>query len=237
LSILKEIHRLNQCLEIYYFADTLHNPYGQKSQEFIKERSSEITKELIGLGCELIVVACNTATAWAIDHLRTSFPQVIFVGVEPYINVINHRPDLKEKKGVVLTTPLTGQSQRYTDLVSKYDQQNILKHFSPQNLAPIIEDNFLDNPESLKKQLEVELAVIDASYDYYILGCTHYPLVSKELSEILDAEMISPCPMVAKRVMNFVKEADTCELTSFHYFNSKDEGPWQQLTYQIIFNN
>lgn len=209
LSILKEIVLKNLPVELFYYADSKNAPYGPKPDTFVKERSRAITQEFVELGAQIVIVACNTATAVAIDDLRLNFPNISFIGVEPYINVINQRPELKAKRGLVLATPLTGNSKRFKDLKERLDPQNLLDTFLPPNLAKIIEDNFLESFENIYPMMRNEFTEDLSLYDFYILGCTHYPLVKKELEKIFKGELISPCPMVAKRfVAIFEKISD-----------------------------
>ena len=77
----------------YYISDDAHAPYGPKSDEYITERTFFITEELLAQGVELIVVACNTATASSIDQLREKFKDIPFVGVEPYLNAYYKMPE------------------------------------------------------------------------------------------------------------------------------------------------
>ena len=84
LSVFKEIRKLLPEERYIYFSDNAHCPYGEKSREYIIERSREITRFLLDKGCDIIVVACNTATAAAIAVLREEFP-VRFIGMEPAV--------------------------------------------------------------------------------------------------------------------------------------------------------
>lgn len=234
LSILKEIHQLNKSLDIYYYADSKNNPYGSKSNEFILDRCVTIVDEFIDKGVALIIIACNTATAVAIDELRRLYPQINFVGVEPYINVINKRDDLKDKKGVVLATPRTGSSQRFIDLKTKLDPNGLLDSFFPVNLAKIIEENFLTKG-NIKSQLEVELEEIVDRYDFYILGCTHYPLIVDQISEVLVGELVSPCSKVASHALSLIEASFYEELESFNFKRSGPGGAWERLQYSNVF--
>ena len=241
LSILREIHQLDRALDIYYIADTKNNPYGNKDRDFIISRSIEIVSLLKQSGCTLIVVACNTATAWAIESLRDKFPELAFVGVEPYINVINHREDLKDKRGVVFATPLTGDSARFKKLKSRLDPDSRLDVYLPKGLAATIEENFFLSHELLEKKVLNEIKSYPHEYDFYILGCTHYPLVSKTLEKSFEALMISPCSMVAQRVNKLVDHSSDVSAegfskqNTFQYLQTDKENQWKALEYNQIF--
>ena len=85
-SVLSELIKAYPEARFFYYSDDAHAPYGPKSDEYITDRSFKITDELISKGAQMIVVACNTATASSIDALRSHYPQMTFVGVEPYLN-------------------------------------------------------------------------------------------------------------------------------------------------------
>ncbi|MFZ3079255.1 MAG: aspartate/glutamate racemase family protein, partial [Bellilinea sp.] len=85
LSVLRAIRSLLPAQELLYFGDQAHVPYGPRSLEDVRAFSEEITRFLLGRGAKLIVVACNTASAAALQHLRLTFPQVPFVGMEPAV--------------------------------------------------------------------------------------------------------------------------------------------------------
>ena len=85
LSVFREIKKILPDENYIYYSDSANCPYGGKPQEFIIQRASEITDLLLSKGAQIIVVACNTATAIAVKSLRDSYPQVKFIGMEPAI--------------------------------------------------------------------------------------------------------------------------------------------------------
>lgn len=211
LSILSEVHKLLPDAEYFYVADDANAPYGPKTNGFIQERSRIITTELIELGCDLIIVACNTATAASIEKLRSLFPEMTFVGVEPFLNVFNKMPELLGKKGVVLTTVSTGNSERFKNLKIKIDPESRIEHLSLPHLANIVEKykspSLINESSQLRQEIEKELQdLTDKNFQFAILGCTHYPLVKNEIEEILKLQAISPCPYVAQRVFDLLKD-------------------------------
>lgn len=205
LSTLRNLLCKRADLEIFYWADDAHAPYGDKSDEYVRERSQSIVRIFIEMGIEMVVVACNTATAMAIEDLRSHFPHVSFVGVEPYVNVINHIPWKEEHRAIILTTPLTGQSERFCRLKERLDPKNLLDHYSCPNLARIVEAAFWHGDSELSHKVKLELLpLMNKKYEYVILGCTHYPLVGKYINETLGAKVISPCAAISKRVLDLL---------------------------------
>ncbi len=204
-SILKEIHKVLPALNVYYVADEAYAPYGNKTKQQVIERSRFIVKSLVEKGAELIVVACNTATAMAIDTLREEF-DVDFVGVEPFVNAISKFNLSKNNRSVVITTELMAASERFSDLKLNYDKDEVLDYYVTNNLASIIENYFIDLDQvKLEKSLKDEFKFLEnKDYSYIILGCTHYPLINDFIEKLSGLKTISPCPFVAQRVLSLI---------------------------------
>jgi len=217
--------------EYFYISDDANAPYGPKSDEFITDRAILITNELLNQGVELIVVACNTATASSIDQLRATFNHVQFVGVEPYLNAYYKMPEgsvVKDKKMMVLTTESTGKSERFKRLKDRLDPQSQIDHFSLQNLARLIENYYYhpENENEFIKSFEEELTFLKSHhYSYAILGCTHYPLVRDKIEVLLNLKTISPCSHVAQRVADLSGKNDQSKFaisSTFNYLSTTD---------------
>lgn len=208
-SILKEVHRLMPALKIDYLADDAFAPYGTKTREQIIERSLFNTSHLLERGAHLILVACNSATAVAIEELRVKFPTIPFVGVEPYLNALHH-PDIFPgiKRAGVITTVLTGKSEKFQNLKKKLDPDNTITHWPLANLAGLIEDLYhFGFSDSLDQRIKSELSELkNQQLTHLILGCTHYPLIALLIEKYLEVKTISPCPYVALRVESLLKQ-------------------------------
>ena len=243
LTILRE----NLCLLpdaiFYYKGDQGFHPYGPKSDDEIIERCFLLTKELIDLECQIIIVACNTATAVAIRDLRLRFPKTTFVGVEPYLNLLAHY-SLKESDHVgVLVTRGTLESKRFNELQDWRDPGGQLDVLCLDDLAPFIEKNLGCLRKDIGK-LEGELRKIlspvkDRAWTHIVLGCTHYPLVANEISKITGAQCLDPALAVAKRVLTLSGSQLSDELVDAklygeqnHFFYSStlndDAGKWRK---------
>src|SRR3954464_1946743 len=120
LSVLRALRVELPHAEFKYIADTAHAPYGERDESFVAERSRVITRELVDEhGAELVVVACNTATAAAIHLLREEFPAIPFVGVEPPI-----KPAIavtRTKNVGVMATRGTLASAKFKSLLASLD--------------------------------------------------------------------------------------------------------------------
>ncbi|MBI2520958.1 MAG: glutamate racemase [Bdellovibrio sp.] len=243
-SILREVHNLMPSVPLIYVADDAHAPYGEKQPSFVQERARTIVEQLLHEKVVMVVVACNTATAVAIDFLRQNFT-IPFVGVEPYLNVLNKWPQLSDDrhKTAVATTVLMGQSARFLELRHRLDPQNRSMYFTFPNLATLIEEEFYHpsaNFADFEAKLEQELAPLkDKGASHLILGCTHYPLVQNTLEKILKLKAISPCRPVANRCQEIyqscVKQVrtDGDPTRTFRFFSTK-QGTWKELSFDLF---
>ena len=183
LSILRAVRERLPGAPIRYVADSEYAPYGERSDAEVLDRSQRITAHLLARGATTIVVACNTATAVAIDALRSAHPQVRFVGVEPGV-----RPAVaasrKHHIGVMATTA-TLRSDRFQALLRR-DAAACGVHLQAcRGLAAAIERGQRGDPELLALIAAHAGAVRAAGVDAVALGCTHYPFVRPEIERVL----------------------------------------------------
>jgi glutamate racemase len=162
-------------LPVIFLADQAHVPYGPRSLAQVRRFSEAITRYLLDRGCKLIVVACNAASAAALQALRQKFPDTPFVGMEPAV-----KPAAETTRtGVVgvLATPATFQGALYASVVERFAiGVTLLQHTCP-GLVAQIEAGELDAPQT-RRILEDALApMLAQGIDTVVLGCTHYPFV------------------------------------------------------------
>ena len=197
-----------------YIADSRNCPYGNKPPDEIVRLSERHTRRLLKRGCKMIVVACNTATAAAIDTLRAEWPDVPFIGIEPAVKPAA----LRSKTGVVgvLATAGTFGGRLYNETKAKFAKD--------VTVIATVADEFIDIVESLRvnvgsvrvgsdpnltlndpKVVAVVRARIEpllkAGCDKIVLGCTHFPHLKPLIEKICDgrAEVIDPSDAVARQ--------------------------------------
>lgn len=249
-SVLGELIKVFPEAHLYYFSDDAYAPYGPRTDEFITERAFKITEELKAQGATFIVVACNTATAASIDALRQRYPELTFVGVEPYLNA--YYKVTEKSKMVVLTTESTGKSERFKRLKERLDPQGNIDHYALKNLARLIEQYYYDDTftKEFMAGLSLELSPLkDKGYTHAILGCTHYPLVSDLIENTLKLKAVSPCPYVAGRVKELwlkqneaseneasaENEQETKTIDNFINFYSSNKPEWIKRSRTALF--
>lgn len=211
LSVFREIRKLLPEERYIYYSDNAHCPYGEKSADYITDRAREITRFLIARGADIIVVACNTATAAAISSLRREFP-VRFIGMEPAV-----KPAVKSTRtGVVgvLATSGTLKAEKYLSTRERFsDGVNIAEHIG-QGFVELVERGCLTGEEAESKVEASLRPLLDEGADRIVLGCTHYPFLSDTISKIAvrlypdrEIEIIDPAPAVARHLVETMKES------------------------------
>lgn len=212
LSVFREIRKFLPQESYIYYSDNAHCPYGEKSREYIIDRAREITGFLIGKGADIIVVACNTATAAAIATLREEFP-VSFIGMEPAV-----KPAAQSTRtGVVgvLATAGTLKATKYIDTRAKWAQNvRIVEHVG-QGFVEIVERGVTQGPEAEEVVKASLKPLLDEGADRIVLGCTHYPFLLDPIRKTAgllyperDVEIIDPAPAVARHLLEVMQESD-----------------------------
>ena len=199
LSVWKECKALLPQEQFIYIADQAHCPYGPKSKEAILQRAQLISQYFLQIGAKLIVIACNTATAAAIQELREGLP-IPFVGMEPAI-----KPAATESKSGhigILATEGTFAGQHFQTTREKFAQGVKLHVQVGEGLVELVEAGKIEGEECKAVLAPYLLPMKAQGIDRLVLGCTHYPFLSKSISEILGPEvtLVDPAPAVARQV-------------------------------------
>ena len=205
LSVYREIIKLLPQEKYIYFADNAFCPYGEKSAEAIQDRARTITDILLGMGADIIVVACNTATAAAIATLRDEYPDVPFVGMEPAVKPAA----LGTQTGVigVLATAGTLKGSKYLKMRGRFeDDVRIVEHVG-EGFVELVENGILDGPEAYETVRASLQPLLDEGADRIVLGCTHYPFLKPVIEAIAGsgAEVIDPAPAVASQTVRMLE--------------------------------
>ncbi len=184
---------------LYYVADSANCPYGPRSEGEIQALSEEISRFLIGQGAKLIVVACNTASAAALAHLRAVFPATPFVGMVPAVKPaaqITHSGAIG-----VLATPATFSGRLYQEVVEHYASgARVVSQICP-GLVECVEAGDLDGPQTMALLRGYVEPLLAAGADTLVLGCTHYPFLTPALRRIVGEAIaiIEPSAAIARQ--------------------------------------
>ena len=199
LSVLAALIDVLPRADFHYFADTAHVPYGNKSEDQIQGRVLAIGEHLVQQGCGLLVVACNTATAAAVQALRAAHPGIPVVGVEPGIKPAA----LATKSGriAVLTTESTASSQRLQRLIREHAGQVEVFIEPCPGWATHVETLQLDDP-LLAADVHARIEpLLEQGVDHIVLGCTHYSFLAPLLRDVIGAraQLVDVADAVARQ--------------------------------------
>jgi glutamate racemase len=186
ISVLREVQRLLPREQLIYYADSGHCPYGGKPREEIIARASAITEFLLARDAKLIVVACNTATIAAVEHLRATYP-ISFVGMEPAV-----KPAAALTRSGVVGVLATGAAlagEKFHKLLAAHGNGvRVITQPCP-GLVECVERGDLAGAEPRRLLKQYTAPLLAAGADTLVLGCTHYPFLRPLLGELVGSEV------------------------------------------------
>ncbi|MDR1818557.1 MAG: glutamate racemase [Puniceicoccales bacterium] len=204
LSVLREIIALLPAVETLYAGDTARCPYGGRPASEVAAFCGELTRGLLASGCDLVVVACNTATALAVDALRAAHPAVPIVGMEPAIKPAA----LHSRTGVVgvLATAGTLRGGRFRRTKERFAGATRVIEVVGAGLVELVERGAADTPEADALLRPLLAPVLEAGADKLVLGCTHFPFLREAIRRVAgDAlELVDSGAAVARRVRDLL---------------------------------
>jgi glutamate racemase len=204
ITIFEEIHAILPSENIIYLADSKNAPYGKKSKERIIELSIKNTEFLLKKGCKLIVVACNTASTNAVKTLREKY-DVPFIRIQPAIKpaALNS----KTRTVGILATEGTITSDLFYETSQKFAKGVEVVEQIGEGIVELIESGKMNSPEMdvlLRKHL---YPMLEKKIDNLVLGCTHYPFLIPQISEIIgyNVTIIDSGEAVARQTKNILE--------------------------------
>lgn len=189
ISVLKELEKIMPGEDYIYYGDSANAPYGTKTLEEVRQLTCEHARRLLfDEGAKGLVVACNTATSAAVKILRSRYPDIPIVGIEPAV-----KPAVLCKENprvLVMATPMTIREEKFHRLMDKYKDKGTIIPLPCPGLMNFVERGDLDG-DDLRKYLEELLFEYNHNkVDAVVLGCTHYPFVKKMISQTLGDEVL-----------------------------------------------
>ena len=179
VTVLREIIKILPNENYIYYSDSKNNPYGDKTKQEIIKRCEEVFSYLLEKNCKAIVIACNTASAIAVNTLREKYKDIPIIAIEPaYKMVYDYAYD---GETLVMATKGTIESERFNLLYNKYNNHKT-KLLECVGLADRIEEG---NENKIKEYLEKNLKEYKGKVENVVLGCTHYPLIQEEIGQVL----------------------------------------------------
>lgn len=207
LTVVKEIFKYLPDYQIIYFGDTARIPYGSRSEQFIRRYSKKITQWLLKKEAKVIIIACNTSSAWAAESLKKEFKGV------PIFEVITSAAKdaltkTKNKKIGVIGTRGTIKSSAYSKRILSFNYKVKVFLKACPLFVPLVEEGWIKEKTTediAKKYLSF---FKKSGVDTLILGCTHYPLLKGIIKKTVgpSVEIVSSAENVAKELKEFLKK-------------------------------
>jgi glutamate racemase len=196
LTVVRQIRRVLPHEDLLYLGDTARVPYGTKSPATVVRFACEDTQFLVDQQVKAVVVACNTASAWALSTLERRFDLPVFGVILPGVRAALDRT--RNRRIGVIATPATVRSQAYTRaLLARDDTLELVVRDCPL-LVPLVEEGWVTGPVTTAILREYLTPMLARGIDTLVLGCTHYPLLREALAE------------VAGRQVALVDSAESC---------------------------
>ncbi len=246
LTVAKAINTLCPNENLLYVGDTAHMPWGDKSKSQIISYATKITNFLVEQGCNIIVIACNTASANALIEISEQFTQIkLFNVIDPVISFLQNIK-LSNSIGIIgtkLTIKSSSYQQKITKLLSKLNKNSLpIKALATPILVPLIEEGLINN-QATDLIIEEYLTQLDLpDQSMLILGCTHYPLIKKNIENYYikvnrRVKVIDASILVANQVKDFLLQGNnkTSQEQGVHNFYVTDDGGFFLKTAKQFF--
>jgi glutamate racemase len=208
LSVWRELHRALPCESLIYLGDGKNCPYGSLPKQRITELAEAAVRDLVERGCKMVVVACNTATAAAISHLRATF-DIPIVGLEPAVKPACAMT--RSKVVGVIATERSLKGEKFLSTVERYGQGVEVIKAVGEGFVEAVENNEEDTPAAEQIVRRVVEPIIERGADVIVLGCTHYPFLRDVIARVVgerDVAIIDSGAAVEKRVESLLDEYD-----------------------------
>jgi len=236
LSVLRELYKRLPNEDYIFFADQKNVPYGEKSKEELVALTKNIMRFLKEKNIKMAVVACNTATCYAIEEMRAAFDMPI-VGTVPAIKFAAEAT--KTGNIGLIATPATASSQYVSDLVEKYaPEHNVLK-IGCFGLENAVETGQLVSDSTTEILNQYILPLKGKNIDQLVLGCTHYPFLRPQIAEILGpmVSLVDSGDAVARRVESILLEKGMTNgegTSATEFFTSNDAEFFSKVASQLL---
>ena len=233
LSVWRELHRALPNESLIYLGDGKNCPYGSRPAEQIRQLAETAVGDLLQRGCKMVVVACNTATAAAISHLRATF-SIPIVGLEPAVKPACAMT--RSKVVGVIATERSLKGEKFLSTVARYGEGVEVIKAVGEGFVEAVERNEEQQPETEQIVRRVVEPIIERGADVIVLGCTHYPFLRDVIARVVgdrDVAVIDSGAAVEKRVESLLDEyclrAEADNTPTLEFITFADEEYRQRL--------
>ncbi|WP_244813770.1 glutamate racemase [Caballeronia sp. Lep1P3] len=238
LSVLRAVRAVLPHERLIYVADSLHAPYGERDDAFIVGRTMAIGEWLVAQGAKALVVACNTATAQSIAHVRERLA-IPLVGVEPGVKPA--AAVSKSRVVGVLATQVTLRSARFQSLLDRYAGDCRFVCQPGHGLVQAVERCDTSSPELMALLESYLKPMLDAGADTLVLGCTHYPFLDRAIRDIAGERLhiVDTSVAVARQLERLLgasalKNPDASPAVAPRFFSTADGESQRQLAASLL---
>ena len=206
LTAVRVLRRILPEEDLVYFGDTARVPYGSKSKETIIRYSRQIIHFLESKGVKAIVVACNTASAYALEEIHPEMKIPIIGVVKPGARVA--AKTTRNGKIGVIGTEGTIASQIYTEMIQRHNADAVVVGKACPLFVPLVEEGWLKDPITIEVAKRYLASFQETGIDTLILGCTHYPLLRSVVRNIMGdgVELVNPAYETALGLKKLLEE-------------------------------
>lgn len=206
LTVVREIMRQIPNERIVYFGDTARVPYGSKSKETVTRYSRQIVRFLRTQDVKAIVVACNTASAYALDEIESEIDIPIIGVVKPGAKVASDAT--KNGKIGVIATEATIGSEIYSRYIKEINPKAEVLGKACPLFVPLVEEGLLHDPVTDEIAMRYLGGLVDSGIDTLILGCTHYPLIRSTVGKVVgeSVTLVNPAYETARELRDLLEQ-------------------------------
>lgn len=206
LSVVREIRRALPTADLMYVADRARSPYGTRTLSQVEALSREVAAWLLDRGATTLVIACNTASAAALDTLRADHPDVPIVGMEPAVKPAASAS--KARKVAVCATAATFQGRLFASVVDRFaDGVEVSTRACPQ-WVELVESGDVDSSRARASVALVVDPLVDDGIDVVVLACTHFSFLAPLMARGSDLEIVDPARAVAAQTARVTPDVD-----------------------------
>ena len=236
ISVLRHLLRYLPGERFLYFGDSANAPYGSRTTEEVRQLTLAAAKKLTSeYPVKALVIACNTATAAAVQQVRACYPELIVIGIEPALKVAaDHFPGGRIG---VMATEVTLREEKFDTLLHRFETECTIAKIPAPGLVQKIEAGKTDCPETeglLRQILGSHVGNLDA----LVLGCTHYPFAAKAISRILgeQVKLLDGGDGTARETKRRLKAAGLLEngQGEVTVINSADDSNMIRISYELL---
>lgn len=237
ISVLRELVNQMPNENYIYYGDSAYAPYGEKRKDQIRERCLWICEFLISQGVKAIVIACNTATSACVDELRTRYPNLSIIGMEPALKVaVNDKINQNVR---VLATKFTLTADKFQNMATTYAGQHHIECVACPKLVSLVEQDQLMKQDVVMPILNTYIKGWE-TLDSIVLGCTHFVYFKQMIKDITQykVKIIDGNDGTTKHVQSILQtknllNTQTCQ-GSIRIFNSSDDQQLLSLSNKLL---